>query len=54
MSVRDYLSNLTSGGSGLANTADRHVECRKCGSNLAADADECHDCGGDIAVYELS
>jgi rubrerythrin len=35
---------------GTDTDADRHHECRVCGTNLSADAQECPDCGGEVAV----
>jgi rubrerythrin len=53
MGVRDVLPILVGGGGSTA--GDRtHVECRDCGTNLAADAERCPNCGGDAAVYDLS
>jgi ribosomal protein L40E len=47
MGVRDILPTF-------AHRTARHVECRECGANLAADAEECPRCGGGVAVYDLS
>jgi rubrerythrin len=49
MGIRDALPNLLGDGSPL-----RHVECRECGTNLTAEIEECPECGGRVAVYELS
>lgn len=52
--VRDVIPILTDGGSERASVSEQHVECRDCGSNLTVDTEQCPDCGGDIAVYDLS
>jgi ribosomal protein L37E len=54
MGVRDVLPILASDGGGSATDERTHVECRDCGTNLAADAERCPNCGGDVAVYDLS
>jgi rubrerythrin len=43
------LDVLTDGGADA--TANRHYECRRCGTNLAPDVDECPNCSGEVAVY---
>jgi ribosomal protein L37E len=43
------LDILTDGGP--TDRGSRHYECRRCGENLSPDADDCPDCGGDVAVY---
>jgi rRNA maturation endonuclease Nob1 len=52
MGVRDVLPAIPDGGNASA-APETHVECRSCGSNLSAEVDECPDCGGEVAVYEL-
>lgn len=42
---------LTDGGN--RTQRDKHYECRDCGANLSVDADECSECGGEVAVYTL-
>jgi rRNA maturation endonuclease Nob1 len=54
MSVRQLLPIMTDGGTDPANAPRRHAECRDCGLNLTVDTDECPDCGGEIAVYDVS
>jgi ribosomal protein L37E len=39
---------LTDGGPKEAE--NKHYECRRCGSNLLAEAEECPECGGEVAV----
>lgn len=51
MGVRDVLPIIADGG---ANSAATHIECRECGENLTADAEQCPICGGGIVVYDLS
>jgi ribosomal protein L37E len=45
------LDILTDGGP--RDEGNSHYECRRCGTNLHAEADECPDCGGEVAVYTL-
>jgi hypothetical protein len=53
MSVRDVFFALATG-SGDPSSADyTHVECRDCGTNLPGGTEQCPNCGGEIAVYEL-
>lgn len=42
--------NVFNFGSGV----ERHYECRECGTNLDADADECPDCGGEPVEFSIS
>lgn len=58
MGVRDVLPTFssrtdTARRSRRADSA-RHIECRECGANLTTDAEKCPECGGGVAVYELS
>jgi len=53
MGVRGIFSILPDGGEVQKKSTDVHIECRSCGSNLAAEASECPNCGGEIVVYEL-
>jgi hypothetical protein len=48
MRVRDVLPGVSSG-----TEPARHIECRECGANLTTDAEECPNCAGGVAVYEL-
>jgi ribosomal protein L37E len=45
------LAILTDGGTESTDSTTRHYECRQCGLNLGADADECSECGGSVAIY---
>lgn len=44
---------ILDGGEAPKDSAGIHIECRNCGLNLRAEANECPDYGSDIAVYEL-
>jgi len=46
MLVRNGLRILTDGGA-------VHYECRHCSRNLSAADEECPDCGGPVASYDL-
>jgi len=50
MGVRDYIP--LAGGRGTDDSRV-HRECRECGRNLRGGRDDCPDCGGTAAVYEL-
>jgi rRNA maturation endonuclease Nob1 len=49
--MMELLKVLTDGGH--RQSRDEHVECRNCGQNLSPNAEECPDCGGEVAVYAL-
>jgi len=46
MRARNRFRILTDGGA-------VHYECRRCSRNLSADHEECPDCGGPVASYDL-
>lgn len=46
MGVRDVLL-ATDGGQRV------HHECRDCGANLDDSVDQCPECGGEVASYDL-
>jgi hypothetical protein len=52
MGVKDALRVLADGGRTTADGAV-HYECRYCSRNLTVDHEECPDCGGEIAAYDL-
>lgn len=58
MGVRDIVRLLTPDdrGDSVRSTphSEKHYECRDCGLTLSPDATECPECGGDIAVLDLS